>query len=101
MKPSSLRMRAISTFRLESGTSTRSLSFAFALRILVNRSAIGSVVIGHLPRGFLDARDVPLVRHLAETDPAQPEVTHVAPRAPADLAAVAITHRELLGLLHL
>ena len=45
MKPSSLRSFTTSSFSLEAGTSSRSCLAICALRILVNRSAIGSVML--------------------------------------------------------
>src|SRR5271154_3894418 len=43
MKPSSLSRRTISSLSFEYGTSTRSLRRAFEFRILVNKSAMGSI----------------------------------------------------------
>src|SRR5208283_3426924 len=98
MYPSSLRMRAISVFNLETGTSTRWCFAAVALRSRVKKSAIGSVCIVLLPAGFHDSRDLSLERHAAETDAAHLEFADVAARAAAATAAVAHAHLEL-GLL--
>src|SRR5689334_3842432 len=97
MKPSSLRSRTISSFILEAGTSTRSLRRAFAFRILVKRSAIGSI---NLPGGLDDARDLALMGRFSEANPAKAEVAVIGARAAAKLAAVAIARRELLRLPH-
>src|SRR5688500_14450314 len=94
MYPSSLRIRAISSFNFEAGTSTRECFAAMALRIRVNMSAIGSVIpysifdcqlpiadlknwklaIGnrqcYLPTRLNYAGYLPLERQLAETDAA-------------------------------
>src|SRR5271157_6227864 len=49
IKPSSFRMRAISVFSLEAGTSTLGWRACIALRTRVSMSAMGSLVINLLP----------------------------------------------------
>ena len=53
MKPSSFNNLAISVFIFELGSSTETFSAIFALRILVNISAIGSDTIIIIPVSFL------------------------------------------------
>src|ERR1041384_5181640 len=106
MKPSSRRMRAISTFSLEDGTSTFASLARTPLRIRVSISGMGSVMfIGSLlprsPAGLDHARDVALERQLAEADAAHLEFPQEGPRAAALAAAVVAAHGELrraLGL---
>src|SRR5690606_19902221 len=49
-----------------------------------------------LPARLPDTRDLPPQRHLAEADPAQPELAQERPRPPAPRAPVALANRELL-----
>src|ERR1700690_762848 len=98
MYPSSFRMRAISVFNLEIGTSTRLCFAAVALRMRVRKSAIGSVCIILLPARFHHSRDLSLECHAAETDAAHLELADIAARAAAATAAVAHANLEL-GLL--
>src|SRR5271157_2669969 len=95
MYPSSFRMRAISVFNLETGTSTRWCFAAVALRKRVKKSAIGSVCIVLLPASFHDSRDLSLERHAAETDAAHLEFANIPAGAAAATAAVAHAHLEL------
>src|SRR5918996_1186351 len=87
-------MRAISTFSLEAGTSTRACFAMTALRRRVSISAIGSVIF--YSRGP-NTRSAPSLRHaghvalqrqLAEAEPAQRELAHVGSRPSAKMAAV-------------
>src|ERR1044071_4404190 len=95
-------MRQTSSFTFEAGTSRRSCLARWALRILVSRSAIGSVIdIGvspALPAGLDHARQIALQREQPEADAAEPELAQEGARPAAALAAVAVAHREL-GLL--
>src|SRR5215468_3600935 len=92
-------MRAISLFRREAGTSTRWCLAAAALRMLVRKSAIGSVCIvflkSPLPAGLDDAGNFSLERHAAEADAAHFKLAYERARAAADAAAVALAHLEL------
>src|SRR5580692_4239921 len=95
-------MRAISTFNLEDGRSTRGCFARAALRMRVSKSAMGSVVIlSSLPAGLHHAGNFSLEREAAETDTAHLELAERAPRAAADPAAVALADLVLqlaLGL---
>src|SRR3954447_11958570 len=97
MYPSSLRMRAISTFSFEFGISARSCSALLALRMRVSMSATGSVsmVVVLSPRALRHAGDHALVGELAQADTAEPELLVDRARAPATVAAGVVTHLEL------
>src|SRR3954451_16646280 len=88
MKPSSLRMRAISRFVREAGTTTSVWRARDALRTRVSMSAIGSEMFIFLPARLRDAGQLPHERTLAEADPAQREPAHVGPRPTAHRAPV-------------
>src|SRR5258708_33573787 len=68
-----------------------------ALRMRVNMSAIGSVIVmaNPLPTGLGDAGDLTGVHQLTETDSAQPELTEDRPRAAAAATAGVAAHLEL------
>src|SRR5690242_18418487 len=112
MNPSSFRMRAISSLMFETGTSTFWCFAAYALRMRVSMSAIGSVITSPqsddecemmndepsethhssltvhrfaLPARLRDAGDVAFERQRAEADAAERELAQVA--APAAAAA--------------
>src|ERR1700682_3571609 len=75
------------------GRSTRT-----ALRMRVNISAMGSVIIVvrvPLPARLFHARNQPSVGQLTEADPADAELTVHRPRAPAYLAAPNQPRRKL------
>src|SRR5262249_22996520 len=95
-------MRAISLFRRDAGTSTRWCLAAAALRMLVRKSAMGSVCIVSLgvslPARLHDAGNFSLERHSAEADAAHRKLADVGAGAAADAATVALAHFEL-GLL--
>src|SRR5688572_17286389 len=98
MKLFSFRMRAISTFIVESGMSTRRCFDPQALRMRVNMSAIGSVmlmVVSLSPARLRDARDQPVQRQLTEADAADAELPNECARPAAALAAVVLPHLEL------
>src|SRR5215467_4882844 len=98
MYPSSLRMRAISTFSFELGISALSCSALLALRMRVSMSATGSVsILSPLPRALRHAGDHALVGELAQADPAEPELPIHGTRAPAPVAAGVVAHLELRG----
>src|SRR5919199_616139 len=85
-------MRAISIFSLLAGISTVSWDARIALRTRVRKSATGSVMdmaVGRLllPAALGHARDVAVVRELAQADAAQAELAVDGPRAPATAAA--------------
>src|SRR5579862_2870549 len=84
-------MRAISTFILDDGISTRGCLASAPLRMRVRKSAIGSVVIlSSLPAGLHHAGDFSLEREAAETDAAHLELAKRAARASANPAAIAL-----------
>src|ERR671918_614983 len=98
MKLFSFRMRAISTFIVESGMSTRRCFDPQALRIRVSMSAIGSVmlmVVSLSPARLGDARDQPVQRQLAEADTADAELPNECARPAAALTAIVLPHGEL------
>src|SRR5229473_5727159 len=105
MYPSSFRMRAISVFSLETGTSTRWCLAAAALRRRVRKSAMGSVCIvllnGLLPARFHDAGDFSAQRHAAKTDSAHLELADISAGPAANAAAVANAYLELRLLVRL
>src|SRR5215831_16856652 len=119
MNPSSLRSSVIFTLSFDAGMSTFSCSARLALRILVRRSAIGSLVIGgslrtrlvfshtlhplpFLPTRLDHAWDFALERQFSEAEPASLELPEIAARA-ATQSAASIGPRLELGralLLH-
>src|SRR3954452_10929302 len=85
-------MRAISILSLLAGISTVSCDAWMALRTRVRKSATGSVMDMALERLLLPAalghaRDVAVVRELAQADPAQAELAEHGARAAAAAAA--------------
>src|SRR4051795_8561894 len=84
-------MRAISILSLLAGISTVSCDAWMALRTRVRKSATGSVMdMGGallLPAALRHARDVAVVRELAQADPAQAELAEHGARAVAAAAA--------------
>src|SRR6476646_2670986 len=89
MKPSSLRMRAISRFVRDAGTTTSVWRARDALRTRVSMSAIGSeVFIGVLPARLRDAWPLAQERSLPEADATEREPTHEGAWTPAHRAAV-------------
>src|SRR6185503_12528239 len=96
MKPSSLRMRAISRFVRDAGTTTSVWRAREAFRTRVSMSAIGSeMFIGFLPARLGDAGQLAQERTLPEADAAQREPSHVGARSPAHRAAVVRLHLVL------
>src|SRR5947209_5186333 len=97
MYPSSVRMRAISTFSFEEGSSTRSCSALLALRMRVSMSATGSVSMSLvlLPRALRHAGDRTLVGELPQADPAETELLEHGARAAALVAAVVLARLVL------
>src|SRR5512132_1999519 len=84
MKPSSTRIRAISRFVRDAGTTTSVWRAREAFRTRVSMSAIGSeMFIWVLPARLRDARQLAQQGALPEADPAQGEPAHVGARAPA------------------
>src|SRR2546426_11301583 len=114
-------MRAISSFSFEAGISTRECLAAMALRIRVNISAIGSVMLyskircrvsgagwfllipgtpatrhpASSPARLHDAGNLSLQRQLAKTDATQIELAQVAARAATPLATSVLAHAKL------
>src|SRR5215467_5111163 len=102
MNPSSLRISVIRTLSLEDGMSTFSCSARLALRMRVSRSAIGSLidmVVRPLPAGLDHARHLALEGELPEAEPAELELSEVAARPAAQLAAAVDARLELGRLL--
>src|SRR5262249_21998205 len=95
-------MRAISLLSFEAGTSTRWCFAAAPLRMLVRKSAIGSVciilLIVSLPARLGHARNFSLERHATEADTAHLKLADIRARTAANAAAVAMLRLEL-GLL--
>src|SRR3954451_8041050 len=87
MYPCSRRMGAISVFRPEAGISTVSWAAVIPLRIRVRKSAIGSVIDMRSPARLGHARDVAVVRQLAQAQAAQPELPVDRARTPAATTA--------------
>src|SRR6476620_11808869 len=102
MKPSSWRMRAISRFVRDAGTTTSVWRARDAFRTRVSMSAIGSeMFIGVLPTGLRDARQLAQERTLPEADAAEREPSHEGSRTPAHEVAVVRLHLVLRGPLRL
>src|SRR6187551_3331965 len=101
-KPSSLRMRAISRFVRDAGTTTSVCRAREAFRTRVSMSAIGSeMFIGVLPTRLRDARQLAQERTLPEADAAEREPSHEGAWSSAHEAAVICLHRMLRGPLRL
>src|SRR5579884_4498955 len=95
-------MRAMSIFSREAGTSTRGCRARAALRIRVSMSAIGSVSIAaFLPARLDHAGNLAGQRPQPEADAAELELPQIAPRTPAEPAAVTHPHAEFRLLPHL
>src|SRR3954463_12452803 len=95
-------MRAISILSLLAGISTVSCDAWMALRTRVRKSAMGSVMDMALERLLLPAalghaRDVAVVRELAQADPAEAELAEDGARAAAAAAARVLTGLVLGG----
>src|SRR5918994_3019186 len=96
MKPSSLRMRAISRFVRDAGTTTSVCRARDAFRTRVSMSAIGSeMFIGFLPARLGDARQLTQERTLPEADAAQRKAPDEGARPAAHGAAVVRADLEL------
>src|ERR1044072_4917784 len=96
MKPSSLRMRAISRLVREAGTTTAVWRAREALRTRVSMSAIGSEMFTwDLPARLGDARQLAGQGALPEADAAEGEPAHEGARPTADEAAVVAPDAEL------
>src|SRR5688500_4290516 len=102
MKPSSLRMRAISRLVRDAGTTTSVWRARDAFRTRVSMSAIGSeMFIGSLPTRLRDAGQLAQERTLPEADAAQREPSQEGARPSAHVAAVIRAHLELRSALRL
>src|ERR1017187_5157760 len=101
MKPSLCKTLAKFSFSLELGILTLSNIAAFALRIRVSMSAIGSVIVIAvlLPTCFRDAGDLTGVNHHAQADSTQAELAVHRTRTSTALATRVGTRRELRSLL--
>src|SRR3569623_3416655 len=95
MKPSSFRTSAMRTFSLDEGDTTSAWRARMALRMRARNSAIGSVIVPHLPARFDDAGDVTLQGESAVTDAAHLELPQEGSRASALLATVPETNPPL------
>src|SRR6476660_4341570 len=98
MYPSSLRMRAMPSFRRDVGISACSCSALLALRMRASMSATGSVSIWS-PARFGHAWDHALVCQVPQADPAQAELAEHGARPAAAVAPAVGTHRVLLWAL--
>src|SRR6188508_3384947 len=102
MKPSSLRMRAISRLVRDAGTTTSVCRARDAFRTRVSMSAMGSeMFIGFLPARLRDAGQLAEERSLAEADAAQGAPPDEGARPAAHGAAVIRPHLVLGGPLRL
>src|SRR3954467_2811108 len=98
MKPSSLRMRAISRFVRDAGTTTSVCRARDAFRTREVMSAMGSeMFIGALPARLGDARQLAQERSLPGADAAQGEPSDEGARPSAHGAAVVTLHLVLGG----
>src|SRR5271170_1342518 len=82
----------------DQGTRISLLEERDALRMVVRKSARGSVCIGResrLPAGLGDAGDFATEGEFAERDAAEAELAHVGAAAARELAAVVGARREL------
>src|SRR5438270_5759066 len=119
MKPSSFKMRAISSFSREAGTSSFWWRALCALRMRVIKSATGSVKLichsfycspagsglrhagrnplaqSHLPGRLCHPGYLTFQCQPAKTQAAQAELAHECPRAPAQLAAALLPGGKL------
>src|SRR5437870_13721790 len=96
MKPSSLRMRAISRFVRDAGTTTSVWRAREAFRTRVSMSAMGSeMFMQDLPAGLGDTGQLALEGTLPEADAAQREPAHERARPAADGATVVRADAEL------
>src|SRR3954466_6578131 len=80
-------MRAISRLRLLDGMTTSSWAAWIPLRMRVRKSAMGSVIDMRSPARLRHAGDEPVVRELAQADPAEAELAVHGARATAAAAA--------------
>src|SRR5687767_3617662 len=94
MNPSFLRISAMCSLRLDAGIVVLSRCTSDALRMRVNMSAMGSVIMAS-PARLQQARHLAPQAEDPQADAAQLEVAVIAARAPADFAAVAVAGREL------
>src|SRR4051794_4753541 len=92
-------MRATSTLSFEDGTSTVSWAAVMPLRMRVRKSAMGSVIDMRSPARLRHARDHPVVRELAQADPAQAELAVDGTRAAAAAAPGVLAGLVLGGAL--
>src|ERR1039458_2439958 len=97
MYPCSVSIRASSLFTLDAGISTVSGAAWIALRTLVRKAAMGSVVdmsggsllargVGVLPGGLRHPGDLTVVGELAQADAAHPELAIHRARTSASVA---------------
>src|SRR5262245_50672353 len=75
--------------------STLALRAPAALRMRVNMSAIGSVIMIGSPAGLGEAGDLPLAGQVPQAEPAHAEAAEEGSRTPAQRAAVVGPHLEL------
>src|SRR3954465_53682 len=92
-------MVASAIFCLDAGMRTSSCIAVLALRMRVNMSAMGSVIMMRSPTRLGHAWDLAGVRHAAQPDTAQAELSVPRPRPAALAAAVVAAHLVLrLGI---
>src|SRR5437868_15231309 len=86
MNPSSLSTCATLLLSAESGMSTAGRSIRLALRMRVNMSESGSVIMARSPACLRNSRDQTVAGHVAKTDAAQPKLAIDSPRPAAQPA---------------
>src|SRR4051794_34871606 len=89
-------MRESSTLSFDDGTSTVSWAAVMPLRMRVRKSATGSVIDIRSPTRLRHAGDHPVVRELAQADPAEAELAVDGTR-PATAAAARVLAGLVLG----
>src|SRR5262245_45286286 len=77
--------------------STLALRAPAALRMRVNMSAIGSVIMSGSPAGLGEAGNLPLAGQVAQAETTHAEAAEEGSRTPAQRAAVVRPHLELRG----
>src|SRR5579863_10119077 len=84
----------MAVFRREEASCTSGLPAVWPLRMRVNRSAMGSVMLMRRssPARLRQSRNLPAARDFADLHPREPELAVHAARTPGDGAAVAVAH---------
>jgi hypothetical protein len=95
MYPSFFSTSASADFCFEAGINTSSFIAAFALRMRVSMSAIGSVIMTQSPTCLGQTRDFTGMGHLAKAQAAQSEFAIHSTRASTFLATRVTAYLEL------